>query len=38
MSDLPEIKNGAKKPEIGYDSEPISHFQKMVSFSSLILS
>lgn len=30
MSDLPEIKNGAKKPEIGYDSEPISHFQKMM--------
>ena len=30
MSDLPDIKNGANKLEIGYDTEPISHFQKMV--------
>jgi len=30
MSDLPKIKNGANKLEIGYDNEPLSHFQKMV--------
>ena len=31
MGDLPKIKNGAIKVEISYDSEAISHFQKMVS-------
>ena len=31
MSDLPEIKNGAKKEELTYGSEPESHFQKLVS-------
>ena len=31
MGDLPVIKNGASKLEIGYDTEPMSHFQKLVS-------
>ncbi|XP_065647414.1 DNA (cytosine-5)-methyltransferase PliMCI isoform X3 [Hydra vulgaris] len=30
MSDLPEIKNGANKMEIGYDTEPLTHFQKKI--------
>eukprot|EP00111_Clytia_hemisphaerica_P007316 TCONS_00021299-protein len=30
MSDLPTIKNGHQKLEISYDTEPISHFQKMM--------
>jgi hypothetical protein len=32
MSDLPEIKNGAKAEEISYQGDPLSHFQKLVSF------
>ena len=32
MSDLPEIKNGAKAEEISYQGDPQSHFQKLVSF------
>ena len=31
MSDLPEIRNGAKNDEISYNGDPLSHFQKMVS-------
>lgn len=30
MSDLPEIRNGAKAEEIPYNGEPISHFQRML--------
>ncbi|XP_064649332.1 DNA (cytosine-5)-methyltransferase PliMCI-like isoform X1 [Lineus longissimus] len=30
MSDLPEIRNGAKADEISYNTEPQSHFQKMI--------
>ena len=33
MSDLPHIKNGASAREIGYSSEPCSHFQRLVSES-----
>ena len=32
MSDLPEIKNGAKAEEISYNGDPLSHFQRLVSF------
>ena len=32
MSDLPEIRNGAKDEMISYDSEPLSHFQRQVGF------
>ena len=31
MSDLPPIRNGAKKEEIGYSDDPQSHFQRTVS-------
>ncbi|XP_044757853.1 DNA (cytosine-5)-methyltransferase PliMCI-like [Coccinella septempunctata] len=30
ISDLPEIKNGFSQPEIQYDSEPLSHFQRLM--------
>lgn len=30
MSDLPEVKNGAKAEEIAYNSDPQSHFQKLI--------
>ena len=30
MSDLPEIKNGAKSEEISYNGDPLSHFQRLV--------
>ena len=36
MSDLPEIKNGAKAEEISYNGDPLSHFQRLVSFVFLI--
>lgn len=32
MSDLPEIRNGAKAEEISYQGDPQSHFQKLVGF------
>lgn len=31
MSDLPDIRNGAKAEEISYQGDPQSHFQKLVS-------
>ena len=31
MEDLPDIKNGASSREIGYNGEPRSHFQRLVS-------
>lgn len=31
MSDLPEIRNGAKQEEMPYGGEPESHFQRLVS-------
>ena len=31
MSDLPDIRNGAKKDEISYNGDAKSHFQKLVS-------
>ena len=34
MSDLPEIRNGAKKEEISYNGEAMSHFQKEVRMTS----
>ena len=30
MSDLPDIKNGAKTEEISYNSDPHSHFQRQI--------
>lgn len=33
MSDLPEIRNGAKAEEISYQGDPQSHFQKIVSLN-----
>lgn len=30
MSDLPEIRNGAKAEEISYQGDPQTHFQRMV--------
>ena len=30
MSDLPEVRNGAKQDEISYGGEPQSHFQRQV--------
>lgn len=30
MSDLPDIKNGWSELEMNYDSEPISHFQRVM--------
>eukprot|EP00727_Mastigamoeba_balamuthi_P006777 m51a1_g272 putative DNA (cytosine-5-)-methyltransferase (1274) ;mRNA; f:255291-260283 len=30
LSDLPEIPSGASEKEIAYDSEPLSHFQKLL--------
>ena len=30
MSDLPEIRNGAKKEEMAYYGDPQSHFQRLV--------
>jgi DNA (cytosine-5)-methyltransferase 1 len=35
MSDLPEIRNGAKKEEISYGGDPQSHFQKNVCTLSI---
>lgn len=35
MSDLPEIKNGAKAETISYSAEPQSHFQRQVRCSTL---
>ena len=32
MSDLPDIKNGAKAEEISYSGDPLSHFQRLVRF------
>lgn len=32
MSDLPEIRNGARTEEMSYGGEPESHFQRTVSF------
>ena len=32
MSDLPDIKNGAKAEEISYSGDPLSHFQRLVCF------
>jgi DNA (cytosine-5)-methyltransferase 1 len=37
MSDLPEIRNGAKAEEMSYNTEPQSHFQTMVCFPSELL-
>lgn len=34
MSDLPQIKNGAKAEEISYSGEPVSHYQKMIRGNS----
>jgi DNA (cytosine-5)-methyltransferase 1 len=31
MSDLPEIKNGAKAQEISYNCDSQTHFQRIVS-------
>lgn len=31
MSDLPDIRNGAKALEISYNGDPQSHFQRIVS-------
>lgn len=33
MSDLPEIRNGAKAVEISYQGDPQSHFQRIVSLN-----
>lgn len=33
MYDLPDIKNGCNKKEMAYDSEPISHFQRIMRSS-----
>jgi DNA (cytosine-5)-methyltransferase 1 len=33
MSDLPEIRNGARASTISYDSEPQSDFQRKVTSS-----
>lgn len=30
MSDLPEIKNGCNRKEMPYDTEAMSHFQKLM--------
>lgn len=30
MSDLPEIRNGAKAEEISYNGDAMSHFQRQV--------
>lgn len=30
LSDLPEIRNGHRKEEMSYGTEPESHFQRMV--------
>lgn len=30
MSDLPEIRNGAKAEEISYNADAMSHFQRQV--------
>jgi len=30
MSDLPEIRNGAKADEISYNGDAMSHFQRQV--------
>lgn len=30
LSDLPEIKNGFHESKIQYDSEPLTHFQRMM--------
>lgn len=37
MSDLPEIRNGAKAEIISYDGEPLSDFQRQVRFIGCIL-
>ena len=31
MSDLPEIRNGAKTDEISYSGDAVSHFQRQVA-------
>ena len=38
ISDLPLIENGHDKPEISYDGEAKSHFQKMIRKGSEVLS
>jgi len=35
MSDLPEIRNGAKADEISYNGEALSHFQRQVKSYSV---
>lgn len=37
MSDLPDIKNGASALEISYEGDPLSHFQRLVSWLSFVL-
>lgn len=32
MSDLPEIRNGHRREEISYGTDPESHFQRLVGF------
>lgn len=32
MSDLPEIRNGHRREEISYGTDPESHFQRLVRF------
>ena len=32
MSDLPEIRNGAKAEEISYNGDAVSHFQRQVNW------
>jgi len=31
MSDLPEVRNGAKAEEISYNTDAMSHFQRQVN-------
>jgi len=37
MSDLPEIRNGAKAEEISYNADAMSHFQRQVKTYSAVV-
>lgn len=37
MADLPDIENGWNKLEMTYDSDPVSHFQRMIRGGKCIL-